>query len=202
MSNLLNDFWNFFGLEEVISEGKKEDGPLVLRGLISEADVLNKNNRIYPKKILEAEIKRLSKIISEEGYLTGELDHPNTPTINLKNAANKLTKVWMEGNKVYGEFAVMDTHAGRIVKDLIKEGIKVGVSSRATGNLIPLQEGKYQVGDNLRIKCWDFVADPSFSSAIPEMVQESTLIIEKGLEAAKKEEAFIAALKFAIKNRK
>ena len=198
---LLNDFWNFFGLEEVITEGKKPNGPLVLRGLISEADIVNKNNRIYPKKILEKEVKRLAMLLEQEGYVTGELDHPNTPTINLKNAANKLTKIWMEGNKVYGEFTVMDTHAGRIVKDLIKEGIKVGVSSRATGNLIPIQEGRYQVGDNLRIKCWDFVADPSFSSAIPEMVQESTSIIERGLEAQKKEEAFIAALKFAIKHR-
>lgn len=202
MTNLINDFWNFFGLQEVIEEGSSSGG-FKLKGIISEADVFNKNNRIYPKKILEKEVKRLQKLIKEEGYIAGELDHPNTPTINLKNAANKLVNVWMEGNKVYGEFMVMDTHAGRIVKDLIKEGIKVGVSSRSTGNLIPLQEGKCQVGEDLRIRCWDFVADPSFANAVPSMVSESVQMeYNDRVDKYANEENFLAALRFALKHRK
>jgi hypothetical protein len=202
MSNYINDFWGFFGLDQVIEEGETQKS-LKLRGLISEADVFNRNNRIYPKKVLEREVKRLQKLIKEDGFVPGELDHPETPTINLKNASHKMTKIWMEGSKVYGEFTIMETPAGRTVKDLIREGFKVGVSSRATGILTPIQEGKYMVGDTLKIVCWDIVSNPSFANAVPGVVTEGVSTdAHQRLQRYTEEEQFIAALRFALKNRK
>ena len=202
-NELIRDFWGFFGMEQVLEEGTGPDKPLKLRGLISEADVFNRNNRIYPHKILANEVKRLQKVIVEEGFLAGELDHPDTPTINLRNASHKLTKIWMEGKKVYGEFIVVDTPAGRTVKDLMREGFKVRVSSRATGILTPIQEGKYLVGDTLKIVCWDIVSNPSFINAVPGVVTEGiSTDAQERLQSYVNEDHFLAALKYALKNRK
>jgi hypothetical protein len=193
---------DYYSLETglTVMEGADGRSTLKLKGIISEAEKLNKNNRIYPKKILEKEVKRLQKLIESNGPISGELDHPATMTVSLKNASHGLTKVWMEGNKVLGEFMIYETPncpAGKLAADLIKLGVKIGVSSRATGNLIPLGESKTEVGDQLRIKCWDLVADPSFESAVPGISESvNDVSIEATFKEYQKETQLINVLNY------
>lgn len=199
MDNLIIDYYSIeTGL--TVMEGMDGKGVLKLKGIISEAEKLNKNNRIYPKKILEKEVKRLQKLIEQNGPISGELDHPPTMTVSLKNASHGLTKIWMEGNLVKGEFMVYDTPncpAGRLASDLIRLGVKVGVSSRGSGNLIPIGESKVEVGENLRIKCWDLVADPSFDTATPG-INESVIEILNEYEEYQKETQLINVIKYVF----
>lgn len=149
---------------------------MVLTGLLAEAEVFNRNNRRYPYGVLSKEVNRLQESIKGR-KLIGELDHPSSPTVNLKNAACVITELYMDGNKVLGNVELLNTPAGKVAQDLVNDGIVFGMSSRATGTLIPLAEGMTEVGDNLMVVCWDIVADPSCVGANPTL-SESKCILE------------------------
>ena len=113
------------------------DGGVILSGKLQEADARNGNGRVYPKKILEREMKNYQKLVSEHRAL-GELDHPEDSVINLKNASHLVTEVWWDKdnpNAVMGKNKVLGTPAGKILQELAKAGVKMGISSRGLGSV-------------------------------------------------------------------
>jgi hypothetical protein len=140
---------------------KDNNGRLIVRGMIQHADKLNQNGRIYPRHILEREIKNYMKLV-EERRATGELDHTDEAVVNLKNVSHVITKLWMESNgAVMAEVEVLDNlPMGKILYGLFERNIKVGISSRALGSVEHSHEGDI-VQDDLHFICWDFVSDPS-----------------------------------------
>ena len=141
----------------------KEKGAVYLSGLMQEAGVLNGNGRVYEPGILMREIEAYKKVVQERRAL-GELDHPDDSVINLKNASHLVVDVWNEGNKVYGKIEVLDTPSGRILKDLISAGVKLGISSRGLGSL-KKKDGKNFVQDDFQLICFDMVSEPSTPNA-------------------------------------
>jgi len=135
--------------------------PFLVSGKIQAADKPNANHRIYDYATLKKQVTLYEQGPVTEKRALGELDHPDTSVINLKNVCHNITRVWWEGKDLYGEFEILDTPSGNILKELFLAGINVGVSSRAMGSVSPIGEGLVQVGEDLEIICWDFVSTPS-----------------------------------------
>tara|TARA_R110000824_G_scaffold87554_2_gene215811 strand:- start:423 stop:1031 length:609 start_codon:yes stop_codon:yes gene_type:complete len=199
---LLRDVYSF-GQLQVLSE-VKGNGRMKLRGLFQEAEKVNGNKRIYPKKLLEREINNLRPMLKER-RLVGELDHPKDEIVHLINASHVITDLCMENNQVIGELEVLDTPAGKVLQELVKAGVQVGISSRATGSLEPMpNEACYLVGDSLRMITWDMVSDPSCQGAFPTLQESQSInevrqpIVEE-LPKMHAEQIYIAALKRHLK---
>lgn len=156
-----------------------EYGNIVIRGIIQRANAKNQNGRVYPRNILQREIENYMQLVKER-RATGELDHMDSPTVNLKNVSHVINKIWWEGDDVWGEIEVLeDTTQGKNLKALIKNGIKVGISSRSLGNLQEIGDTKY-VLDDLYILCWDMVSEPSTHGAF--MMSECKTYSEAALK--------------------
>lgn len=140
-------------------EGKE----LILAGRLQKADTKNGNGRIYPRKVLEREVQNYKKLVHEARAL-GELDHPDSSVIELKNASHIVTHIEMKGDEVIGKLKVLDTPAGKIAKDLIRGGVKLGVSSRGLGSTKE-QGGNTMVQDDFQLICFDLVSEPSTTGA-------------------------------------
>jgi len=197
MTNLLRDFYSF-GEIEILTEGKS-GGPMKIRGLFSEAEKVNGNKRIYSKKLLERECQKLGTMISER-RLVGELDHPSNEVVSLSNASHLITGLQFDGNKIMGEAEVLNTPSGKVLQELLKSGVQVGISSRATGSLEQdMHEDCYRVQDNLKMITWDMVSDPSCQGAFPAlkegMLHEKRDPIVQELDHHKQERIYITALK-------
>ena len=134
---------------------------LVVAGKMQSANKPNANRRIYSKEILEREVEKYVQGPVAEKRALGELDHPESSIINLKNVSHNITRVWWDGDDLYGEFEILPTPSGNILKELFLAGVNVGVSSRALGSVSPLGEGLVQVEEDLELICWDFVSTPS-----------------------------------------
>jgi len=135
--------------------------PFLVSGKIQAANKPNANHRIYDYDTLKKQVALYEQGPVAEKRALGELDHPETSIINLKNVCHNITRVWWEGEDLFGEFEILDTPSGNILKELFLAGINVGVSSRAMGSVTPIGEGLVQVGDDLELICWDFVSTPS-----------------------------------------
>jgi hypothetical protein len=133
----------------------------LVSGKVQAADKPNANKRIYDYDTLYKQVALYVEGPVLEKRALGELDHPETSIINLKNVCHNITRMWWEGKDLYGEFEILDTPSGNILKELFLAGISVGVSSRAMGSTMPIGEGLVQVGEDLEIICWDFVSTPS-----------------------------------------
>jgi len=134
---------------------------LIVSGKVQAADKPNANKRVYPYDILKTQVdKYIAGPVAEKRAL-GELDHPETGVINLKNVCHNIRKLWWENQDLFGEFEILPTPSGNILRELFASGINVGVSSRAMGSVSPLGEGLVQVDDDLDLICWDFVSTPS-----------------------------------------
>ena len=123
--------------QDLLTEREKREsanGVLYLSGRIQAADTPNGNGRVYPKKVLEKEIKNYMKIV-KDNRATGELDHPEDAVVNLKNVSHLMVDIWWQGNDVMGKLKVLDTPSGRILKDLNAAGVKLGISSRGLGSV-------------------------------------------------------------------
>lgn len=151
--------------EQIKESLEKNNGRLIVRGVIQRADTVNANGRIYPRNILEREIKNYQLLV-EERRATGELDHADDPVVNLKNVSHVITKIWMdEEGTVMGDVEILDNlPMGKILYGLFERGIKVGISSRALGSVDHSHEGDI-VQDDLHFICWDFVSEPSTPGA-------------------------------------
>ena len=150
-------------LTEEEKEGNRKGDHLILAGKIQMAEAKNGNNRVYPRDILEREIKNYEKLVRECRSL-GELDHPDESVINLKNASHLITEVWWDGDNVMGKVKILDTPSGQIAKQLVKGGVQLGISSRGLGSTRQ-QGGVTMVEDDFQLICFDMVSDPSTPGA-------------------------------------
>ena len=156
--------WNTFEYDQkLIKEQSLSGKPLIMKGILQKAETLNQNGRIYPRAILEREIRNYQKFIKENRAL-GELDHPDSSVVELKNASHTIKEAYMEGNIVYGTVEILNTPSGKILQSLVESGITLGISSRGVGST--RSEGSSQVvQDDFQLICWDFVSEPSTPGA-------------------------------------
>ena len=151
------------------AEGKKN---YRIKGVFMEADIKNRNNRMYPMAVLEKEVKRYNKEYIQQKRAFGELGHPDGPTVNLERVSHMITKLYPDGKQFVGEAKIMDTPYGKIVKNLIDEGAKLGVSSRGMGSLEPRRDMHVVKDDFYLATAADIVADPSAPNAFVEGIME------------------------------
>lgn len=145
-----------------INEGlKSSGGNMIVSGLVQACDKPNANRRIYPYEILHTQVEKYMQGPISENRALGELDHPESSVVNLKNVSHNITKLWWEGKELFGNIEILPTPSGNILKELFKSNITVGISSRALGSVSPIGEGLVQVEDDLDLICWDFVSQPS-----------------------------------------
>lgn len=170
---------------EIITEHIGDRKVTKMRGIYSVADMVNANNRIYRKPLLEREVQRLQSWVTERRLLS-ELDHTQTPEVMFKNVCAMTTNLDMDGNNVYGISQILETPNGRILDTLVKENVFIGISSRATGSVVESMEipGVMEVSDDLEVSCWDFVSQPSFTMAKMEVTLEEAR--RRYYESAKK----------------
>ena len=143
-----------------------------IRGVFMQADMKNRNGRIYPMETLTKEVNRYNKQFVEEKRAFGELGHPDGPTVNLERVSHMITDLKPEGKNFIGEAKIMDTPYGKIVKNLIDEGAKLGVSSRGMGSLENKGGSNYVGRDFYLATAADIVADPSAPEAFVQGIME------------------------------
>jgi len=148
----------------------KENGNLVVEGILATCEVKNGNGRYYARDLWEREMKKYTDLIKERRSL-GELDHPESQVINLQNVSHLVTDYSWDGDNIMGKIEILPTPAGNILKELIKNGVTVGVSSRGMGSLE--QRGDImEVQDDFELLCWDFVSTPSNPGSFMGVLQE------------------------------
>jgi len=176
---LLTEWTQFEYNQDMISESKEMNGgKIILKGILQKADALNQNGRIYPKPILDREIRNYQKFIKENRAL-GECDHPDSSVVNLKNASHIVRSAYMEGDVCYGNVELLDTPSGKILQSLVESGVTLGISSRGVGST--KRDGDFQiVQDDFQLICWDFVSEPSTPGAF--MMNEGLSINEAELK--------------------
>ena len=169
---------------DLLSEREKremDNGVLYLSGRIQTADKKNGNGRSYPYSVLKREIDNYKKIV-QDNRACGELDHPDDSVINLKNVSHIITDVWWEGKDVMGKIKVLDTPSGRILKDLINAGVKLGISSRGLGS-VKESMGSTVVQEDFELICFDMVSEPSTPNAYVYPKEQSRMYENKINEA-------------------
>jgi hypothetical protein len=180
--------------KQMIVEGK-DGGPkqYFIEGTFMQADVANRNKRMYPKALLEREHARYNRFFIQDKRSVGEMGHPEGPNINMERVSHYIQEMHQDGPNWYGKAKIMDTPYGRIVKNFMDEGIKFGVSTRGCGTLREHKDGLHMVNDDYHLACVDIVHDPSAPDAFMNGIMEGKewLLTETGwkeqdLEAAKK----------------
>lgn len=171
---LITEWTDFSYDRNLIIEQKNNNQPLIMKGILQKAETLNQNGRVYPKSILEREIRNYQKFIKENRAL-GELDHPESSVVELKNASHIIREAHIDGNIVYGTVEILNTPSGKILQSLVESGVTLGISSRGVGSTRP--DGDLQiVQDDFQLICWDFVSEPSTPGAF--MMKEGREINE------------------------
>lgn len=160
---LITEWVNFEYDPKLIKEQKDLGKPLIMKGILQKAETLNQNGRVYPRNILEREIRNYQKFIKENRAL-GELDHPDSSVVELKNASHNIKQAYMEGNIVYGVVEILNTPSGKILQSLVESGVTLGISSRGVGST-KIQGDMQIVQDDFQLICWDFVSEPSTPGA-------------------------------------
>ena len=138
----------------------KESGNLLVEGILATAEVKNGNGRYYSRGLWDREMDKYNELIEQRRSM-GELDHPESTVINLKNVSHLISEYWWDGDNVMGKIEILPTPSGNILKELIKSGVTVGVSSRGMGSLEENRQGVLEVQDDFELLCWDFVSTPS-----------------------------------------
>lgn len=171
---LLIEYSKFEVLPKTLTEVKRlSNGNMIVSGLVQACDKPNANMRIYPHDILAAQVKKYIDGPIKENRALGELDHPETSVVNLRNVSHNIVRLWWDENDLYGDIEILPTPSGNILKELFKNNISIGISSRALGSVSPIGEGLMQVEDDLDLICWDFVSTPSTYGAYMQPLKES-----------------------------
>jgi len=158
---------------EYITEAKEGGGKnYKIKGIFLQADIKNRNGRVYPMEILEKEVSRYNKKFINENRAYGELGHPEGPTVNLERVSHMVTELYPDGKNFVGEAKIMETPMGKIVKNIMNEGGKLGVSSRGMGSLNQKNGANYVRDDFYLATAADIVADPSAPNAFVEGIME------------------------------
>ena len=148
----------------------RENGNLMVEGILATAEVKNGNGRYYKKELWDREMEKYDQLVKERRSM-GELDHPESTVINLKNVSHIVTGYNWDGDQLMGTIEILPTPSGNILKELIKNGVTVGVSSRGMGSLV--QNGSVmEVQDDFELLCWDFVSTPSNPGSFMSVLQE------------------------------
>ena len=180
---LLTEYRPFHVDRQLAEASIKENKPLMVKGVIQRAEAKNQNGRIYPKEILEREIKKYINGPVREKRALGELDHPESSVINLQNVSHNVTRIKMVGDDVYGEVEILPTPAGKILQALFASGITVGISSRGMGSVKEGSGGTVEVQDDFELLCFDFVSTPSthgaFMTPVGRALQEGVNPIQE-----------------------
>jgi hypothetical protein len=159
--------------QDLLTEEEKRDmaagKKFYMTGIMQRADAKNGNGRIYGKNVLQREVENYHKLVKERRAL-GELDHPDDSVINLRNASHLVTDIWWDGDDVMGKVQVLDTPAGKVLQELAKAGVTLGISSRGLGS-VKEERGNTIVEDDFQLICFDFVSEPSTTGAF--MMKES-----------------------------
>ena len=157
----------------VTEEDENKKKSYFIEGIFMQSEMKNRNGRVYPKAILQKEVKRYTDKFINTKRAFGELGHPDGPTVNLERVSHMITELVEDGANFVGRAKIMDTPYGKIVKNLIDEGAKLGVSSRGMGSLKPVQEGLQEVQSDFYLAtAADIVADPSAPDAFVSGIME------------------------------
>jgi len=162
-------------IETKLFEGKVEEdagGRTIVKGILQRAGAENQNGRIYPKPTLMREAQKYEQLIKERRAL-GELDHPDSTVINLKNVSHNVREIHWEGDDLCGTVEILATPSGNILKELLKAGILLGISSRGMGSTKQMEGNKIEVQEDFELIGWDFVSNPSTHGAFMVPVNES-----------------------------
>ena len=162
MANVLVEYTPF---KSILRESKERPGVFEVEGVMQRAGAQNQNGRVYDKKVLIREVNNYLENFVKVGNAYGELDHPESPIVSLKNASHVVKDLWWDGDDLCGRVELLNTPAGNIVKEIIKGGHTIGISSRGTGSVKPTNEGYLEVQDDFELVCWDFVSNPSTHGA-------------------------------------
>jgi hypothetical protein len=162
MNNVLVEYTPF---KPTIVESKTRPGVFEVTGVMQRAGAKNQNGRVYDKQVLRREVNKYMENFVKVGNAYGELDHPESAIVSLKNASHVVKDLWWDGDDLCGKVELLNTPSGNIVKEIIKGGHTIGISSRGTGSVKPTNEGHLEVQDDFELVCWDFVSNPSTHGA-------------------------------------
>tara|TARA_R100001126_G_C4855041_1_gene164135 strand:+ start:231 stop:839 length:609 start_codon:yes stop_codon:yes gene_type:complete len=183
---LLVDYIPFEVTPEQINESiSKNNGRLVVKGILQRAEAKNQNGRVYPRETLMREAKKYSEVNIKERRALGELDHPDSSVVNLNNASHNILEMHWKDDDLLGTVEVLGTPAGNILKELFKSGIKLGISSRGLGSVKELTEDEgdtVEVQPDFELIAFDFVSNPSTHGAFMSPMNEG---VDKGRTSGK-----------------
>lgn len=176
MKTLLIETHEFKASPQQLTENVSENGNLLVEGVLATAEVKNGNGRYYSKDLWEREMNKYAELVEQRRSM-GELDHPESSVVNLKNVSHLIKEYSWDGDNVMGVIEILPTPSGNILKELIKNGVTVGVSSRGMGSLED-RGGVMEVQDDFELLCWDFVSTPSNpGSYMHEVIKEGKEIV-------------------------
>jgi hypothetical protein len=179
MKQLLIDVMAFEVTPTMLKEAEEKHGRYLVTGVLQRANAKNQNGRVYPKNILEREVDKYKNREIRENRAYGELDHPESAVVELKNTSHIIRDVNWKGDDVVGTVEILNTPAGNILKELIKAGCTVGISSRGMGSVKQIGEDTVAVEQDFDLICWDFVSNPSTHGAFLRPTNEG--IIKEGV---------------------
>lgn len=156
--------------EQITESMAKNEGKVIVSGVMQRGseygdENFNQNGRSYPLPILKRESEKYKNVFIKERRALGELDHPESQVVNLANVSHNILDLWWNGTNLMGKIEILATPSGNIAKELLKSGIRLGISSRGMGSVKELGEGKVEVDEDFEIVCWDLVSNPSTQGA-------------------------------------
>ncbi len=161
---------NTLPFKPILKESKTKPGVFEVEGIMQRAGARNQNGRVYKKDVLVREVNKFTDEFIKNGNAFGELDHPDSAIVSLKNASHIIKELWWEGDNLKGRVELLNTPVGNIVKEIIKAGHTIGISSRGTGSVSQTNEGYLQVEDDFELVTFDFVSNPSTQGAFMNSV--------------------------------
>ena len=192
MKELIVDYMPFEISPEQINESIKNNGKLIVSGVLQRADAKNQNGRVYPKDTLTREAQKYAETQIRERRALGELDHPDSSVVNLNNVSHNVREMHWKGDDLIGTVEVLSTPAGNILKELFKSGIKLGISSRGLGSVKEISEAEgddtVAVQPDFELIAFDFVSNPSTHGAFLSPLKEG---VDKNVKPISKVESII-----------
>lgn len=166
--------------EQINESINTNNGKLIVSGIMQRGSTsgeknFNQNGRSYPLPILKRESEKYRNVFVKERRALGELDHPESSVVNLGNVSHNVVDLWWDGNDLMGKIEILGTPSGNIAKELLKAGIRLGISSRGMGSVRELGEGKVEVENDFEIVCWDLVSNPSTQGAFMDNLNEGVV---------------------------
>lgn len=175
-----------FTTKQITESINENNGRLIVYGPVQRAGSKNQNSRVYPKAILEREASKYSENEIAQNRALGELDHPESSVVNLRNASHNILQLEWKGDDLMAKIEILNTPAGNILRELFKSGITLGISSRGLGSVKQLDEDTSEVQDDFQLVCWDFVSNPSTHGAFMKPISEGK---EHSIKESKEDKA-------------